>query len=126
MPESAVAAAPVEVAASLAVEAVTPHPNITPVVVTSEKAVAKVKIDLKTSRLTSKPSDHNLNKKASVGFSGVDNNNTIINNVQLQHDQQDSNQDLGNRVSTPQEVVSVSKDLNNQVMIFGKGLGDVQ
>ena len=112
MPESA--AAPVEMAAS--VEAVAPLPTPTPaVVVVPEKAVAKVKIDLKTSRLTSKPSDHNLNKKAS---SGVDNNNTIsINSVQLQHDQQDSNQE-GNRVSTPQEVVSVSKDLNQVVVGF--------
>ena len=115
MPESA--AAPVEVAAS--VEAVAPLPTPTPaVVVVPEKAVAKVKIDLKTSRLTSKPSDHNLNKKASSVGSGVDNNNTIsINSVQLQHDQQDSNQE-GNRVSTPQEVVSVSKDLNQVVVGF--------
>ena len=110
MPESV--AAPVEMAAS--VEAVAPLPTPA-VVVAPEKAVAKVKIDLKTSRLTSKPSDHNLNKKAS---SGVDNNNTIsINSVQLQHDQQDSNQER-NRVSTPQEVVSVSKDLNQVVVGF--------
>ena len=109
MPESA--AAPVEMAAS--VEAVAPLPTPA-VVVVPEKAVAKVKIDLKTSRLTSKPSDHNLNKKAS----SVDNNNTIsINSAQLQHDQQDSNQE-GNRVSTPQEVVSVSKDLNQVVVGF--------
>ena len=119
MPESAVAA-PVEVATS--VEAVAP-PTTLPTSVTSEKAVAKVKIDLKTSRLTSKqPIDvhNNLNNKKShsVGFTGIDNNNTIINNsvqLQQQHDQQNSNQDLGNT----QEVVSVSKDLNQVMIMFG-------
>ena len=120
MPESAVAA-PVEVATS--VEAVAP-PTTLPTSVTSEKAVAKVKIDLKTSRLTSKqPIDvhNNLNNKKahSVGFTGIDNNNTIINNsvqLQQQHDQQNSNQDLGNT----QEVVSVSKDLNQVMIMFGR------
>ena len=82
----------------------------------SEKAIAKVKIDLKASRLKPTASNEQLltlnnNKKSSVGSTNQSAQNQSQNEIQIQ------NQNDGNRALTPRDL-SVPKDLTQVCFCF--------
>ena len=81
----------------------------------SEKAIAKVKIDLKASRLKPTASNEQLltlnnNKKSSVGSTNQSAQNQNQNEIQ-------TNQNEGNRALTPRDL-SVPKDLTQVCFCF--------